>query len=175
MLPSSRDSTVQPTAGCCYSAFTLVKLLVLPPKTESSSLLPPNTFEPPPKRPAMELTPTPMCADGASTGAKRGYRSHATSAIQSVFVRPYSRVSCLKCMATMQYTPANVNHISSSVTPYAVAFCAYCLLLPASSSRSGWALPLPAGSTAARQQTQKAGVHVRRAGSAVQQDARVQC
>jgi len=85
-----------------YSAFTRARLLLLPPNTESSSALPPNTEEPPPNRPAMELTPTPMCAEGASTGAKRGTRSHATSAIQSVFVRPYSRVSCLKCMDTMQ-------------------------------------------------------------------------
>jgi hypothetical protein len=84
------------------SAFTRAKLLLLPPSTESSSMLPPKTAEPPPKRPAIELTPTPVCAEGASVGAKRGYKPHATSAIQSDLLRPYSKVSCLKCMDTMQ-------------------------------------------------------------------------
>jgi hypothetical protein len=101
-LTKATSASTARTAGCNHSALTLAKLLLLPPSTESSSMLPPKTAEPPPKRPAIELTPTPMCADGASIGAKRGYKSHATSAIQSVFVRPYNKVSCLKCMDTMQ-------------------------------------------------------------------------
>jgi hypothetical protein len=81
----------QPARDIClppYSAFGRAKLLLLPPNTESSSMLPPNTAELPPNLPAIELAPIPICADGVSIGAKRGYKSHATSAIQSVFVRP---------------------------------------------------------------------------------------
>lgn len=69
-----------------HSALTRAKLLLLPPSTDSSSMLPPYTFDPPPNRPAMELTPTPMCAEGASMGAKRGYSPHATSDSQSACV-----------------------------------------------------------------------------------------
>jgi hypothetical protein len=56
----------------------------------------------PPRANAPALNPPPAALPVASIGAKRGTTSHATSAVQSAFARPYSSVSCLNFIATMQ-------------------------------------------------------------------------